>query len=390
MLKNIAFIPARGGSKSIPGKNIKPIAGKPLIQWTIEACCNANYIDKVFVSTDSVEIRDFVVSLNIDSLVVVGRSPETATDTASTESVLLEFVQQYDFDSVALVQATSPLLESRFLDEGFKKHNDNAFASVISVVEQKRFIWEKNGDAGIIPTNYNPLKRPRRQDFNGFLVENGAFYISSRQSILNSRNRFDGEVFPVMMPEESYFEIDEESDWIIVEDLLKRKEKKNIQSDELDIKLVISDVDGVLTDAGMYYSEYGDELKKFNTHDGMAFQLLKEKGYKTAIITSELTKIVKRRADKLNVDFLYQGKKNGGKLNAAKEICDELGIKLSNVAYVGDDLNCMELLSHVGLAACPENAVDRIKNIQGITILRKKGGEGVFREFCELFFLNDL
>ena len=82
------------------------------------------------------------------------------------------------------------------------------------------------------------------------------------------------------------------------------------------IKLFVTDVDGVLTDAGMYYSENGDELKKFNTHDGMAFQLMRNEGLKTAIITSENTKIVENRAQKLKVDYLYQGKKHGGKLDS--------------------------------------------------------------------------
>ena len=153
------------------------------------------------------------------------------------------------------------------------------------------------------------------------------------------------------------------------------------------IKLFLSDVDGVLTDGGMYYAENGDELKKFNTRDGMGFQILREAGIKTGIITSETTKIVERRAAKLQIDYLSQGKKNGGKLAAALEICDKEGISLNDVAYIGDDINCFELLSKVGYAACPSDAVRRIKNIPGILILSKKGGDGAVREFVEHFVL---
>jgi len=150
------------------------------------------------------------------------------------------------------------------------------------------------------------------------------------------------------------------------------------------IKLLLTDVDGVLTDSGMYYSEAGDELKKFNTHDGMGLQLIGQKGIKTGIITSEDTKLVERRFQKLKLDYLYQGKREGGKLAAVKEICQKEGITLKQVAYIGDDVNCFELLSSVGLAACPSDALDTIKNIPGIIQMKKKGGEGCVREFAGL------
>jgi len=150
------------------------------------------------------------------------------------------------------------------------------------------------------------------------------------------------------------------------------------------IKLILTDVDGVLTDSGMYYSEAGDELKKFNTHDGMGLQLIRQKGIKTGIITSENTKLVERRFQKLKLDYLYQGKREGGKLASVKEICEKEGISLANIAYIGDDVNCLELLSSVGLAACPADAMEAVKNIPGIIQLKKKGGEGCVREFTEM------
>jgi len=103
------------------------------------------------------------------------------------------------------------------------------------------------------------------------------------------------------------------------------------------IKLFLTDVDGVMTDGSMYYTESGDELKRFHTHDGMAFELLRKAGIKTGIVTSEDTQIVARRAAKIKADYLYQGKRDGGKLAAAQQICQELNIGLEEVAYVGDD-----------------------------------------------------
>jgi len=161
-------------------------------------------------------------------------------------------------------------------------------------------------------------------------------------------------------------------------------ETLNIKHQTLNIKVLLTDVDGVMTDSGMYYSEAGDELKKFNAHDGMGLQLIRQKGIKTGIITSEDTKLVERRFQKLKLDYLYQGKRDGGKLSAVKEICEKEGITLANVAYIGDDVNCFELLSSVGLAACPADAVDTIKDIPGIIQMKIKGGKGCVREFVEM------
>lgn len=167
-----------------------------------------------------------------------------------------------------------------------------------------------------------------------------------------------------------------------------RAKSQDIEVKKKKIKLLLTDVDGVMTDAGMYYSETGDELKKFNAHDGMGMRIISEMGIKTGIITSENVKLVERRFNRLKLDYLMQGRRSEGKLEAAKEICDQENISLDEVAYIGDDINCIELLSAVGLAACPANAVDAVKSIDGIVHLNKKGGEGCVREFVEMIIKN--
>lgn len=151
------------------------------------------------------------------------------------------------------------------------------------------------------------------------------------------------------------------------------------------IKLFGCDVDGTLTDAGMYYTENGDELKKFNTRDGMGIKLLRESGIITLIITSENTKIVENRAKKLKVDYLYQGVQN--KLEVIKELLKKLNIDKSEFAYIGDDINDKEILEFAGLKACPNDAMEIIKNIDNILIMSKKGGEGTVREFIDCYIL---
>jgi YrbI family 3-deoxy-D-manno-octulosonate 8-phosphate phosphatase len=146
------------------------------------------------------------------------------------------------------------------------------------------------------------------------------------------------------------------------------------------IKLVITDIDGVWTDGGMYYDNTGNELKKFNTGDSAGVLYCKALNIPVAIITGEDTAIVKRRADKLKIDYLFQGAAN--KLVIAEKLCMQLGISLGDCAYIGDDLNDIPLLKAVGFSGSPANAPGFIKDITHYVTLRP-GGEGAFRDFVE-------
>ncbi len=380
-MKVIAFIPVRGGSKSIPLKNIKMFCGKPLVCWNIEALEACSKVDEIVVATDSEDIWNTVETRKYQKVKLYKRSTENACDTASTESVMLEYINYANLaENVVfmLVQATSPLTETQHFLEAIQMYNGGKYDSIITCVRNYRFFWNEDGTS----LNYDYTKRPRRQNFRGLLMENGAFYINTVKNILESKNRLSGKIGIYEMPEYTASEIDEPDDWIILENLMK----KHILSHEVHgkapkLKLFISDVDGTLTDGGMYYSEKGDELKKFNTRDGMGFQLLHEYGIKTAIITSEDTNIVKNRAKKLKIDFLVQGKKYEGKKEAAQAICRQLGISFSEVAYIGDDINCFELLSAVAYKACPSDACEKVKKIPEIKVLSLAGGKGCVREW---------
>jgi len=376
--KIIAFIPVRGGSRSIPFKNIKKIAGKPLVHWVVDAAIKCKEINEVWISTDSNKIEEVVRKIDSTRLFVHRRSQESATDFASTESVMIEFAEGHNFSDIILIQATSPLLMSSDLSLAIHKYIETCSDSLISVVRQKRFIWKEQNEV-VISENYDYFNRPRRQDFDGYLVENGAFYITSRINLLKSRSRISGRIIPYIMGEETYYELDEPTDWTIVEALLRKREEIYRNVGRKRIKLVLMDVDGVLTDGGMYYSENGDEQKKFNTRDGKGVELLINAGIKTGIITSEDTKIVRQRAAKLKIDYLFQGALN--KLEIARAICTKEKIELDEVAYIGDDINDVLLLEAVGLKACPGDAEDDVKEIPGMHILDRKGGHGAFREF---------
>lgn len=379
--QTIAFIPLRGGSKSIPLKNIKLLNGRPLIYWTLDATVNCKEIDTVVVSTDSQEIKNVVEEYCSPKIKVISRSEEVSTDEASTESVMIEFAKNYDFENIVLVQATSPLLESGDLTKGINTFFMDGIDSVLSVVRQKRFIWVEESDA-ISAFNYNPLNRPRRQDFKGFLVENGAFYITTRENLLSTQCRISGNIAAVEMPEETYFEIDEPSDWNIVECLLKKKSNNGPNAQLFrKIKCVLTDSDGVLTDGGMYYSENGDELKKFNTKDGMGFKLLREAGIITGIITGENIELVRRRAEKMKVDEVFLGIQD--KMKILDEICSKYNLDYEEIAYIGDDINDLEVIKTVGLGCTVNDGMQCVKEVAKL-ITNAKGGEGAVREIVEM------
>lgn len=379
-VRTVALIPARGGSKGIPLKNIKPLGGRPLIHWTLEAACLSEVIQEVFVATDDERIAAVVAELGHPKVRVISRSPETATDTASTESVLLEFARDHEFEHLVLIQATSPLLAAGDLDDGLRRYFEGRADSMLSVVRQKRFLWEAEAGGTARPLNYVPASRPRRQDFDGFLVENGAFYVTRREALLTSGCRLSGRVMCHEMAEETYVELDEPADWDAVGAMLAHRSPPAGRPMDR-IKLVLTDVDGVLTDGGMYYGSEGDTLKRFNTRDGMGMELLRNRGILTGIITREQTGIVSQRAKKLQVDILIQGCRD--KLPAFQQILAERNLKASEVAYIGDDLNDVEVLAHVGFSAAPADAADEAKN-SAHYICTRKGGEGCFREFAEV------
>ena len=390
---NVAFIPVRGGSKSIPLKNIKPICGKPLVYWTVKAACQCKYIDVVYIATDSDKIKETVETFKcgdeaeiFSKAQVIGRSAESASDTASTEFAMLEFAANYEFDNVILVQATSPMLTAADLDSGFELFNTEGTDSVLSVVRQYRFLWDKDEKGNVSPSNYDVFHRPRRQEFDGYMMENGAFYISSKFDVLKYQNRVSGNIKAYEMCEDSAFEIDEPSDWIIIEALMQKNglvEEKIIAEEKKDvpeIKMFLTDCDGCLTDGGMYYSEHGDELKKFNTRDGMGFALLHGKGIITGIVTSESVDLNRRRAEKLKLDIFEAGCKD--KVYAVKRLCEQFHVELENVAYMGDDINDLDTIKMVGLGCAPADAMPQVKAAADY-VTKAKGGRAVIREVVE-------
>lgn len=214
-----ALVPLRGGSKSIPGKNIKPFCGAPLCAWTLRALLDCNFISRVFVSTDSEDIAAVVRS--VDARIIVHPRPaHLATDSATTEEAIYDLIASCDITEKYLVtaQVTSPQTTRSDVSQAISHLIASGADSLVTCVRTKRFFWNDDGT----PVNYDPAKRPLRQQWKGTLMENGAFYISTVDRLRERSARLHGKIAVHEMDESSSIELDELSDWETLEAAFRR------------------------------------------------------------------------------------------------------------------------------------------------------------------------
>lgn len=379
-MKKIGFIPLRKGSKGIFNKNKRKMVGRPLYTWVLGEAIFSD-LDTVYVYTDDEDVIDFIAkeyhwTSKVKALL---RSDESASDTASTEMAMLEFCDKinYNFDVFCLLQATSPFTKQNDINTCLNKLNDG-YDSALTVVNTHRFLWNENGT----PINYNPLKRPRRQDFEGLLVENGAVYTTTKKALQQTKNRLGHKIAVVKMPEDSLLEIDTETDWIAVEQLLIERQKRAKQSDK--ITHVVLDVDGVFTDGTITYTKDGEHTKRFDMRDGMGLEILRQFNVELIVMTSEQSELVAKRMQKLNIKNVYLGVKD--KYSLLQNILKENKLSINNFAYLGDDVNDLTNICSVGWSLAPNNATDIVKQHADM-VLSKPSGAGAIREACQ-FIIN--
>ncbi len=219
-MTTIAFIPIRSGSKGIPGKNIRLLGGKPLVCWIVDTLLLLSGIDQIWVSTDSEEAIDLLKSQYDNKIGVFHRNPQNAGDHSPVIEAVIEFINalQVTGDSkLILVQATSPFTTVEDFSKLMKIiHNEEA-DSYISCQRVKKFFWSEDGK----PLNYDLDKKPMRQNYQGLLLETGAFYASSVSMILQSGQLLSGRIKVVETGKGTSIDIDEEIDWITAEHFIK-------------------------------------------------------------------------------------------------------------------------------------------------------------------------
>lgn len=374
-MKKVAIIPLRAGSKGIPGKNKKKLLGRPLFSWTLGEAIFSN-LDKIYIFTDDENIIDFVKKEYTwtDKVEIMVRSQESATDTASTEMGMKEFGERinYDFDILCLLQATSPLTSREDINNCLDKIINENYDSALTVVNTMRFIWNENGES----INYDFNNRPRRQDFKGLLVENGAVYTTTKEQFLESGIRIGRKVAVVKMPEDTLTEIDEKEDWVIMEKLLENRLNK-FKKGSKKIKLLVLDVDGVFTNGCVATGTEKEISKEFSLIDGMGLELLREEGINVAVMTSENSEIVKNRMNKLKISETYLGVRD--KYSFLEKIMLENNLSRNEIAYIGDDINDLSNICSVKWGIVPQNAVLENK-LKADLVLNSFGGNGAIRE----------
>ena len=376
----IAIIPARKGSKEIPGKNIKSLAGKPLIVWSIEQALRSKRISRVIVSTDCNQIAE--ISKKSGAEVPFLRPKKYAQDYSTTESVLIHAVKKLRLEilknetSIVLLQPTSPIRYKNSIDKAINRFEIEKADSLVSVNSTRKFYWKNDR---FVKPMYDIYKRPMRQKIKKneiFFAENGSIYITKVKTLSKSKNRLGGRIVLYEMLDNEAFEIDSAKDFMIVKNLmLESKEFVNkIKIKEIDG--IIFDFDGVLTDNNVYVSSEGKEMVRCNRSDGYSFEILKKLGLQIFILSSEKNDVVKKRGEKLKIKTISGSK---DKKRDLLRLCKNYGLSPKRLIYVGNDINDIDVMRICGLSFAVNDAVEKVKKAADI-VLTSNGGEMVARE----------
>lgn len=384
MRNAIAIIPARGGSKGIPRKNIRPLAGKPLLAWTVEAAQEALGRDNVYVSTEDAEIASISRQYGAK---LIPRPPELAEDAATSESVLLHGLEWIEVNErqypeiLVFLQCTSPLTLPEDIRGALNLLIEEEADSVFSATKFHHFIWRRNEDGTAVGVNHDPAVRLRRQDRQPEFVENGAIYVLRVDGFRQARHRFFGRTMIYCMPAERSLEIDEPLDFSLAEEAMRQRNRSKLVAllPETVAALVL-DFDGVFTDNRAIIFEDGREAVVVHRGDGMGLARLRRLGVPILVISSETNPIVQARCRKLQLTCI-SGAEN--KETALVKWAGEQGVDLKGVVYVGNDLNDLPCMHLVGCGVAVQDAhPDLIPHAK--IVLSTRGGEGAIREICDL------
>ncbi|GAB3737765.1 cytidylyltransferase domain-containing protein [Nocardiopsis nanhaiensis] len=373
-----AVIPARGGSKGIPLKNVEPVGGVPLVTRAVRACEAARTVDETVVSTDHERIAEAAVGAGAR---VLPRPANLGGDTVSSEAVLLHTLDTLEDsdgaapDVIVFVQCTSPFISPADLDSAVRRILDGDADSVFSATETHAFLWRPT-PAGARGVNHEHTHRPRRQDRDPQFQETGAFYAMRAQGLRAHRHRFFGRIAAEEVSPLHGFEVDVPDDLRLVRGLAPLADPERAP---VDVDAVVTDFDGVHTDDRAAVTESGGESVTVSRSDGMGVKLLREAGVRVLILSTEENPVVCARADKLKTPVLHG---LSDKRTALAEWLAEENLDPARVAYVGNDVNDLGCLSLVGWpVAVPDSHPEVLAAAR--VVLDRKGGDGAVRELCE-------
>lgn len=382
----IAVIPARGGSKGLPGKNLAEVGGVPLVARAVRSAAASRLVDAVLVSTDDDAIAARARAAGAE---VVRRPDDLAGDTATSESALLHALGDVESrtgarpDVLVFVQATSPFIDPAAIDRAVERVLAGSADVVFSAVPSHVFLWRET-HAGADGVNHAASARPRRQDREPEYAETGAFYVLRADGFVRAGHRFFGRVGLEPVHPDHAIEIDDAADLARARLLAPAVDALAAHGDPrhplVDVDALVTDFDGVHTDDTAWVDTLGRESVRVNRSDGAGIARLRAAGIPVLILSAEANPVVARRAEKLGVECLHGVEAKG---EALAEWAQARGIRLDRIAYVGNDRNDLPALDLVGWPVAVRDAVPDVL-AAARHVLERTGGHGAVRELADL------
>jgi YrbI family 3-deoxy-D-manno-octulosonate 8-phosphate phosphatase len=381
-MKCVAIIPARGGSKGIPRKNICRVAGKPLLAYTIEHAKGTPAIDRIVVSTDAPDIGNVATRYGAQ---VVWRPVEISGDVSSSELALLhtldELAMRDDYcpDLVVMLQATSPIRQPHDIQRAIDTLITEGADSLFSACSLHGFVWRRNGNGShLTPVSYDYRARRMRQDAPEDLLENGSIYVTRHDLLRSTGNRLGGRIAVYHMDPLDSLQVDEPSDLLAVERLLRWRGQAATPPHLVGIDLLALDFDGVLTDDRVLVDQHGHEAVFCHRGDGWGLARLREAGVGIVVLSAETNPVVTARCRKLQIEAVQSCE---DKLAALQQIARARNIPPGRIAYVGNDVNDLACLAWVGT---PIAVADAAPDVRAACrhVTTRPGGHGAVREVC--------
>jgi YrbI family 3-deoxy-D-manno-octulosonate 8-phosphate phosphatase len=377
-----AVIPARGGSKGIPRKNLQTVGGVPLVARTVAAAIGASSIDLVFVTTDDEEIAGVARAAGAE---VVLRPPDLAGDTASSESALLHALTEIvelgaeSPTTIVMLQCTSPFTTAADVDGTARLVIDGTADSAFTAAASHGFLWRTGAD-GAAAVNHDAAHRPRRQDREPEFVETGAVYAMDTAGFLAHRHRFFGRIELFEVAPEHALEIDLPHDLVLANALaalLRTTSEAQLPTPVTGLAL---DFDGVLTDNRVMTFPDATEAVVSDRGDGLGIEMLRATGLPMVVLSKERNPVVAARCAKLGLPF-QQGIDD--KVGAFRSWMTELALDPAGVVFVGNDVNDVECLEIAGYAVVVADAHHDARRTADL-VLSRAGGRGAVRELADL------
>jgi N-acylneuraminate cytidylyltransferase len=384
----VAVIPARGGSKGVPAKNLRLVGGLPLVARSVLAARRATRVDAVYVSTDDAAIAAVACRYGAE---VIDRPADISGDTASSEAALLHALDVLkaaggEPDVLVFLQCTSPFTRADEIDRCVAALDADGVAAALAVAPDHGFLWTLGPDglgAGVNHDAHEP--RQRRQDLPPQFRETGSVYAMRVPAFRTVGRRFCGPVglVPIESPP---VEIDSEADLALCEALARGEDKGEATSGPpAGLKALVMDFDGVHTDDRVYVGDDGREAVACSRGDGLGLGLLKAGGFKLLILSKERNPVVTARGEKLGIE-VRQGCDD--KLPAFDAWLAENGLSRDEAAYIGNDVNDLACLAAAGWSLAPADAHAAVlKAVDYVT--KAEGGRGALREVAEMLLAAD-